>query len=250
MKGVISGIAPSANVIDLNHEIPPQSVPRAAFELLTSVSYFPSQSLFVTVVDPGVGSKRRILFVQTKKYFFLAPDNGLLSWIMEKERPKKIVSIENERYFLSPVSRTFHGRDVFSPVAAHWANGVPVQRFGPAVKSYRRLSFPQIRFARNKVLGKILAVDRFGNLASNFPNGIVRGKPREKIVLEFKDRRIQGVSDSYAARLTDEESSSNGPRWLVVEGSHGFLEIACNQGNAAREARVREGESLTLTFRP
>lgn len=239
MKGSISKINPEARVIDLNHGIPPQNVARAAFELLTSASFFPSQTLFVCVVDPGVGSKREILFAGTQNHFFLAPDNGLLSWIFEKEKPLKIVSVENKKYFLRPISCTFQGRDIFAPVAAHWSKGVKMENFGPQIKSFQKIPLPQTRFAgAGKMLGEVIAVDRFGNLVSNFPNAMVQNCLRRRVTLQIKKTKIKGVSESY--------SSTPAVNYSIVEGSHGFLEVALRQGSAASKLKASEGEPLIL----
>ena len=237
MKGVITGIHPGSRLLDLNHRIPPQNVRRAAFELLAAAPYFPKGSLFVAVVDPGVGSKRKILLAQTRRHLFLAPDNGLLSWVLEKEPPLRLVSVENSRYFLKPVSRTFHGRDIFAPVAAHCARGVPIGRFGPSARAYARLPFPRPRLQGKRMAGEVLAQDRFGNLVTNFPNRLAA----KAAALRIKSALVKGVADTY--------SSAPEGRLLCLPGSHGFLEIARRNGSAAALLRAGEGMQIELRLR-
>ena len=134
MKGVILGIQPRARVVDITHEIGGGEVRAGAFALRASYSFFPQGTVHIAVVDPGVGSPRRALAVQTANYFFVGPDNGVLSFALMRERIKSIHALENEKYFLKPVSRTFHGRDIFAPVAAHLSRGVSIQTFGPRLK--------------------------------------------------------------------------------------------------------------------
>lgn len=240
MKGVICSINPKARMIDLNHEIPPQNIRRAAFELFTSSSYFPKETLFVTVVDPGVGSRRKILFLKTRKHFFLAPDNGVLSWVLEREKPGKIIAVENRRFFLNPVSHTFHGRDIFAPVAAYWSSGTKMEKFGTPVKSYFRLPFPKPRVDGKKIYGEVIAADRFGNLISNFPNSFAQKNSCKRLSLRIKTKQIEGISSSYASAEAGEA--------LFIEGSHGFLEIAVRKGSASKKMNAREGDPLMLAI--
>lgn len=238
MKGVIAKINPEAQVLDLNHEIPPQNIRRAAFELLVSVPYFPAGTLFVCVVDPGVGSQRRIIFAQTKNHFFIAPDNGLLSWVFKKEKPEKIIAVQNQRYFLKPVSHTFQGRDIFASVAGHWSRGVAIDKFGKSIRSYQKIVFPNPTHSKNKISGEILWIDRFGNLITNLPNSLVSSS--KKFTLQVKNKLIRGVSNSYAQAKVGE--------LLFLEGSHGFIEIALRNGSAAHLLKAKEAEQVKLNL--
>src|ERR1017187_249251 len=140
MKGVFASLAPTTRVIDLTHDLPPGDIRGGAFALAASHRFFPKGTVHVVVVDPGVGSARKAIAVQTSKAVFVGPDNGVLSWALAKEKIRAISALENEAYFLQPVSRTFHGRDVFAPVAAHLSRGVRIQKFGPALKDLDRKS--------------------------------------------------------------------------------------------------------------
>ena len=143
MKGVIAGINPFANIIDICHNIPPQDIFKAAYLLYTSYKYFPRKTIHVAVVDPGVGSRRDIVCVETKDYFFLVPDNGLLSFILQQERPKSIFRVTNSKYLLPSPSSTFHGRDVFAPVAAHLSLGVKPRQLGIKINQLEQLDIPK-----------------------------------------------------------------------------------------------------------
>ena len=167
MKGVILGIAPRATIVDITHQIPAGDIRSGAFALLGSYRFFPKGSVHVAVIDPGVGSERKAIVAETDNYFFIGPDNGVLSWTLPKERIKTIRALENEHYFLHLISGTFHGRDIFAPVAAHLASGVPTRKLGPVSKGFMRLPWPEPKRARNRIEGEIVYIDRFGNAITN-----------------------------------------------------------------------------------
>ncbi|HHT9159902.1 MAG TPA: SAM hydrolase/SAM-dependent halogenase family protein, partial [Candidatus Brocadiaceae bacterium] len=168
MKGVITGINPLANIIDICHNIPPQDVFNAAYLLYTSYKYFPRGTIHVAVVDPGVGSRRDIVCVVTKDYFFLVPDNGILSFIIQDEKPKSIFRITNSKYFLPSPSNTFHGRDVFAPVSAHLSLGAKLRQLGIKINQLKQLDIPKPDYKKTGQLeGQVIYIDRFGNLISN-----------------------------------------------------------------------------------
>ena len=170
-------------MVDLTHDLPPGDIRGGAFALAASHRFFPKGTIHVAVVDPGVGSRRRAIAVQTAKGVFVGPDNGVLSWALAKEKVRAIHALENEAYFLQPVSRTFHGRDIFAPVAAHLSRGVPIQKLGPALKDFVRLDWPEPRVRRGGFEGEVVYIDRFGNAITNlegrlrggFWPGLVRG---------------------------------------------------------------------------
>jgi len=211
MKGVIGTAAP---VVDLTHDVPPYGVREAAWLLRSSVPYFPKGSIFVSVVDPGVGSGRRALLAETERHLFLAPDNGLLGWL----RGARFREVTNRRLFLKPVSNTFHGRDVFASVASRLARGLPPSKVGPVVRSIVRLP---------DAPGRIVWIDRFGNLITNLAPGPTR--------VRFRGRAIPVVK-TYG-------SSKRGSVVAVV-GSSGTLEIAVVHGSAAAGLRARIGERV------
>src|ERR1700735_4457036 len=173
MKGVISGIEPGAQVIDISHGVEAYSIMDGAFTIAQAYRYFPKKTIHVVVVDPGVGSARRPLLAEVAGQYFVAPDNGVLSMIFAREdggvEPATVRHITAERYFLHPLSRTFHGRDVFSPVAAHLAAGVTPAQFGKRIEDYLRASFDKpTQTGKHSWVGTILKADHFGNLATNF----------------------------------------------------------------------------------
>jgi len=244
MKGVILSIAPGAVIVDLCHGVAAQDVVEAGFLLASSYSYFPPGTIHVAVVDPGVGTSRRILAIKAHSYVFLVPDNGLIASVVPDPKiADLIVSVENERYFLKPVSSTFHGRDVFAPVAAHIAKGVPLEAFGPAVDSFETGACPQVtevveESGAQRLEGTVVHVDHFGNLVTN-----IRLPPGRK-VLEVRcgGQKISEFAGTYAAVPPGEA--------LCLVGSSGFLEISVNQGHAASKLGVRKGENIHVLLRP
>jgi len=230
MKGVILNAMPTARIVDLSHEIPPQNIQAGAFQLMVSYEYFPAGSIFVCVVDPGVGSNRDILAVRTKRYIFLAPDNGILSWVLEREVIRKVVVVKNRRFFLPSVSKTFHGRDIFAPVAAHIGRGLPLDRLGPNTRNYDRLKFPRPVKKGDLWKGEVLAIDGFGNLVTN-----LKGKSGVRRFLKIARWKIPCVNH-YAAVTSG--------KLLGVVGSSGYWEISLRNGNAARKTKARMGTSV------
>lgn len=238
MKGVILGIQPAAEIVDITHDVQAFEIPDGAFTIAQAYRHFPKRTIHVVVVDPGVGSTRRPLLAEMAGQFFIAPDNGVLSMIFAREKPK-VRHITNERYFLRPVSRTFHGRDVFAPVAAHLASGITPARFGKLIDDYLRLTFDRpVQTGKNAWTGSILKVDRFGNLITNlhidqFPNLQVRpfqllagGKPVTRLALTFTECAPDEL--------------------FVLVGSSGYLEVATNQGSAAKTLGCGAGSPVGL----
>ena len=237
MKGVILARAPRATIVDLTHGIASGDVRAGAFALLTGYRFFPKRTVHVVVVDPGVGSERRAIAVQTRDYRFVGPDNGVLSWALAREAVRSARLIANERLWLRPVSRTFHGRDVFAPVAAYLARGGTFERLGPAVADYIRLPWPPVKEAGGDLVGEVLAVDRFGNAITNIPESSAQTESVEGIVLAGR-RRLCREAACYAAVPRGQA--------VAVFGSSGFLEIAVNGGSAATEFRLKAGSRITL----
>ena len=165
MKGVVLSINPRARIVDITHEIPPGDVRAGAFALAASYSYFPKGTVHLAVVDPGVGGPRRAIAVQTAKYCFVGPDNGVLSFALARERITSVQRLENADFCLRPISRTFHGRDVFAPVAAHLSRRVPIRRLGPSQPGILRLPWPTPRVGRNRIDGEVVYIDRFGSIS-------------------------------------------------------------------------------------
>jgi S-adenosylmethionine hydrolase len=238
MKGVILGIAPHAAVTDITHEIPAGDIRAGAFALAASFRYFPKGTVHVVVVDPGVGSARHAIAVQTADYFFVGPDNGILSWALRHEKIKSIRRLTNAEFFLKQVSRTFHGRDIFAPVAAHLSRGVPMQKLGPPAKEFVRLRWPEPQIQRDAIEGEVVYVDHFGNAIANIDANSLRifcGRPCEV----FSGRkRLCAVGEFYQSVLVGQA--------VAVPGSNGFLEIAVNGGLAARKLDLCVGTALTV----
>jgi len=240
MKGVILGIAPGAQIVDISHDVQPFEVTDGAFTIAQAWRYFPKRTVHVIVVDPGVGSTRRPLLAEAAGQFFIAPDNGVLSMVLAREKAK-VRHITADRYFLKPLSRTFHGRDVFAPVGAHLAAGVPAARFGKLIEDYLRLALEQpTRSGKRTWTGSILKVDRFGNLITNlhiddFPN-----------VQTHAFALNVGLQTVTRLALTFTECQPG--ELFAVVGSSGYLEVATNQGSASKVLGCGAGSPVELTL--
>jgi S-adenosylmethionine hydrolase len=255
MKGVILGIAPAARLVDLSHEIAPQNVRQAAFVLLTSYSFFPSRTIHLVVVDPGVGSARRAVAMRTPAGTFVGPDNGVFSYVMALETVEALVELADPCYRLPRVSHTFHGRDLFAPAAAHLASGVPIADLGPAVADPVTLPLPRLDVTPESVVGQVLHVDHFGNVVTSigeltwieaelaFEPALGRGRGRvvaANAAVEVAGQRIAGVQRAYVQVEPGE--------MLALVGSSGYLEIAIREGSAAQTLGVRPGDEVVLRF--
>jgi len=235
LEGVIATISPGTRVIPITHEIPPQDVRAGAFALAAAYRYFPLGTIHVAIVDPGVGSTRKAIAVQTRRFVFIGPDNGVLSWALRTEEVQEIREITNRRFFLSEVSRTFHGRDVFAPVAAHLLRGIQFREVGPEHENILKLRWPEPIPGQGMISGEIIYIDRYGNCVTNIPSGSLPSKVR---AIQVGSRSVP-IKNSYAAA----ESGAA----LCVPGSHGYLELAVNGGSAERRFRLKVGSSVTLS---
>ena len=240
MKGVILGIYPAARIVDITHDVKPFEVAEGAFTIAQAYRYFPKKTIHVVVVDPGVGSARRPLLAEASGQFFIAPDNGVLSMILAREKAR-VRHITSERYFLKPVSRTFHGRDVFSAVAAHLASGVQPAKFGPRIDDALRLALevPAPK-GKNCWTGAVLKVDRFGNLVTNF----TADAPRHISTRPFELKIGTVTISRLALTFTDCEPGE----LFAVVGSSGYLEIAVNQGSATELLGCGPGAPVVLNI--
>jgi hypothetical protein len=239
MKGVILGIHPSVSLIDLSHEVPPQDIVAGALLLRSAVPYFPQGAIHLAVVDPGVGSSRRALLVETRQAVFVGPDNGLLSLAAPEEEVTRIVHLTNEQYFLPRCSHTFHGRDVFAPVAAHVARGVAIDQLGPLTPTMERLLLPQVERREDSLAGCVIYIDHFGNAITNITEADVRLFSRDTLLVSIENVRIRGVAISYAG------VEIGSPAALI--NSWGMLEIAVRNGSAARLLGMHLGQRIELT---
>lgn len=251
MKGVVLGINPRAQLVDICHTIPPRDIARAAFVLGTACPFFPPATIHLVVVDPGVGTDREAVIIRTPEADFIAPDNGVLSYVLQpyltgpakanRQKLKKTpgleaVAITESRFWRSPVSATFHGRDIFAPVAAHLSLGVPPSEFGEAVDSLAvlPLSLPS-RLPDGTLSGSILHIDNFGNLITNIRSRDLPRNP-ENITIQVGDAVIHGLSRTYG------ESSG----LLALIGSSDYLEIALKNGSAAGFLNARAGDKVKI----
>lgn len=239
MKGVILGLNPEATLVDLTHEIPPQDIRAGAMVLAGAAPYFPPDTIHLAVVDPGVGCGRRALAARARGQFWVGPDNGLFHLIFSREPPALLVSLENPAYFLPQVSATFHGRDIFAPVAAHLSLGVGLNRFGPAIPAPVPLDFPEPVCTSEAIRGEIIYVDHFGNLVSNVPAAALQSWAGGRgLHLRLGSLVITGLSRTYAEAPPGE--------FLALIGSHGYLEIACAQDSAAGRLAKGPGHPLEI----
>ncbi|MCF8025548.1 MAG: SAM-dependent chlorinase/fluorinase [Desulfobacteraceae bacterium] len=248
MKGVIASICPEARIIDITHLIAPQDVYQAAYALAAAYPYFANNTVHAVVVDPGVGSERRIVAVKTEVGVFLAPDNGVLTPVIEEQAVLAAFLVENPDIFIHPVSRTFHGRDILAPAAARLACGMDISKLGTLVdsESLVRLDFgsPPVPDENERLCGSVIAVDRFGNLITNIRQtdlkkafgGSVRS--RQDICIQVGGQIIRGISDFY--------SSVKKGSLLAITGSTGRLEISVNEGDASRELNLGRRDQVIV----
>ena len=239
MKGTIATINPSLKVIDLTHEIPPQNIAAARFCLLNAYNYFPQNTVHIAVVDPGVGSKRRGIAIALEDGFVVCPDNGLCSGILEVKSAIAAVELTNEQYWRVPnPSYTFHGRDIFAPVGAHLASGLPLEALGTKINldSLVKLPLPPLQTSSHQIIGCIQYIDYFGNLITNIPGNLVNNRSWQ-VVLD--DRMI--VSGNTYSDVETEEA-------IAIIGSHGWIEIAVNGGNAQKKLQLTRENKIKIKF--
>ena len=242
LKGVIAGICPAATVVDVTHAVPPQDIRAGAFQLLVACPYFPAGSVHLAVVDPGVGSDRRLIAVEAGGHFFVGPDNGLLRWSVERLAGDswRAVGLTEQRYWLAPaseVSHTFHGRDIMAPVAAHLAAGVGLERLGSPIGALAGAPLPRPTRDRERLRGEILHVDHFGNAITNIRREHVSA-PGGALRVDIGSHSLSGPVESYAGAGVGEP--------LVIWGSAGFLEVAVREGSAAAVLGIRAGDRLVV----
>jgi S-adenosylmethionine hydrolase len=239
MKGVILGINPTARLLDLSHQIPPQDIRHAAFFLRSALPYFPPEALHVVVVDPGVGTERAILYVEVNGQRLLVPDNGCWTLLTGSDRAS-VRRVTASQFFRPVVSNTFHGRDIFAPVAAHLSRGMDPKELGPAVNDWVRLEMPSPHVGKRSVSGEIVFVDHFGNLITNIPGELVTAAPKMLKIGRRKLRRGFRWVKSYG------EAGAGSLVVLVSSDSH--IEVAVTQGNASRKLRASVGTAIGLEW--
>lgn len=241
MKGVVAAIAPDARLVDVTHLVPPHDVASGRFRLLSVAPYFPPGTIHLAVVDPGVGTARRAVAIRSASgLYFVGPDNGLLLGALETDRPAAVVELSEPRFWRTPTpSATFHGRDVFAPVAAHLAKGVDLGALGPTFtpETLVRLPLPTLKMLPGGVEGAVQAVDRFGNLISNVPGTVLRGHVAWTASIGWRTvtgRRTYGDVPPGEA--------------VALIGSHGFIEIALRQGDVRSALGAGVGVAVTIRW--
>jgi S-adenosylmethionine hydrolase len=240
LKGVIYNIAPNANIVDISHSIAPQDIHEGAFALWRAYAFFPGGSVHVYVVDPGVGTSRRPLAARLGEHFFVGPDNGLLAPIIEDaERggwPTEFIHLDNPRFWLPKVSNTFHGRDIFSPVAAHLANGVLLRELGTPFSDPVRMKLTRPEKTSTGFTAHVTVIDIFGNVTTDLPASALQG--RTDILLRLRGAEVDGISPSYGHRQIGE--------LVAVVDSEDYIEIAVVNGNAAERLGARVGDEVQV----
>ena len=240
MKGVALGICPDATLVDISHDIPPHDVLGGALELAASYKYFPAGTIFLAVVDPGVGSQRRALAADAGGYRFVAPDNGVLTLVFKETAPKRVVEITERRYARPTVSRTFEGRDRFAPAAAWLAKGIELTGLGRTLTTWHTLSVPEPAPTANQIIGEVLRVDRFGNLVTNIDRRTFdRFADAGGIDIAAGPHAVARVVATYAEAEPGEV--------CALFGSTEQLEIAVNGGSAAERLHLERGAGVTVT---
>ena len=239
LKGAILSINPRSSLVDITHQVSPHDIEEGAFILANAYSSFPKGTIHLSVIDPGVGSARKPILLVTSNYFFVGPDNGLFTLAVRKEKVKKAVALTNPRFFLSKVSTTFHGRDLFAPVAAHLSLGVRPRAFGSIIESWEELNFRKPESKGEELIGEVLHIDTFGNLITNIDEGeFLSFTKGDAFVVKVGKRRIQGLKKGYR------EGKKGEP--IVLLGSAGFLEISVREENAQKLLKIKRGDRVTV----
>lgn len=258
MKAVMARLCPRARFIDITHAVQPQNIQQAAFTLFTSFRYFPSGTVFLVVVDPGVGSVRRPLAAHAGDYYFVGPDNGVLTYALAEYEEVAVVELTNTDYRLDILSHTFHGRDIFAPAAAHLANGITLAEFGPPVDDYYRLPPPLLDISGSTISGEVIHIDHFGNVVTSI--GEIRRSSsgslyliapfalagKRQPVLTLPSSVSISLSKLKLARIHKTYSEVPPGAALALVGSSGYLEISINGGSAAQAFNVTIGDPITL----
>ena len=237
MKGVIYSINPKVNVIDITHEIPPQDIKTAAFFMMVTLPYLPKNSIFISVVDPEVGSGRSIIWVKTEKHQIISPDNGTISWIEESEKIKQVRAITNTELFLEKISSTFHGRDIIAPASAIISKGLKEEDIGPIYNEYRKIPFPYPERIGNRITGEIIAIDRFGNAITNIKKEYVTPSS----VFTIKNVVIEGLTPSYFMGGDGQE--------IAVIGSYDLVEFSIKNSNFSKSHSIKPGDKVEVLLR-
>lgn len=244
MKGVILGIDPEVNIVDISHSVPRHDVHAGAFMLMACARYFPSGTVHIAVVDPGVGTKRRCIAIKTESrdlgiHYFVGPDNGLLIPAAKSIGEPEVYEIINKELFNQEISSTFHGRDIFAPVGAHISKRMDLGDVGRRISDFVDLDFGKGKKIGNAVEGRVIFIDNFGNIVTNISSDLLSFQPGD--ILEIDNKRVAFLR-SYGFCKEREP--------LALIGSHGYLEIAVNQGNAANFFNKKQGDEIIIIRSP
>lgn len=235
MKGAILSVNPNARIVDITHEIEPQNIKSASFTLRACYRDFPAKTIFVAVVDPGVGSERRAVLVETDEYFFIAPDNGLLSFVFNESNDFRVFELTNKKFFAADISNSFHGRDIFAPAAAHLSKDVNPSEFGREIKDFEQFEEMRPRkISDTEIEAEIIEIDRFGNLITN----LKREDLPESFALEIGGTRIEKLQTYFAEAEKAEV--------FMIFGSAGFLEVAAFQDSAKNLLQAAAGQKIAV----
>ena len=238
MKGVILGICPQARLVDISHDVTPYEIPEAAYTIGQAYRYFPKKTFHVVVVDPGVGTSRRPILVEAGGQYFVGPDNGVFTMIYAGEK-HKVRAIVNSKLFREPVSRTFHGRDVFAPVAARLAKGLPPARAGKLISDYLRMNFDQpLRTGKRTWQGRILKIDHFGNIVTNLHRDQFPDLHQRQCEMIIGPHHVAVLATNYAQTAPGE--------LFLIFGSGGYLEVSSSEASAAKTIGCAVGAPADL----
>jgi len=240
IKAVILDICPKATIVDISHHIEKFNIRMGAYVLASAAQYFPKGTIHVAVVDPSVGTERRPILIETNKGFFVGPDNGVLALAARKQGIMHMYEITNRKLMWLKISNTFHGRDIFAPAAAHLANGKLPREFGPEIHKTLTSDFAKVVKKRDKLVGEVIHIDDFGNTITNFGEKELKlMNVRDTVDVELKNSRMKlKLCKAYAEAALQ--------KLLAIVGSHDFLEISMNQGNAADALGIKSGDRITL----
>jgi len=240
MKGAILSRCPEAVVVDICHTVPPGDIRSGAFALLASYRTFPDKTVFCAVVDPGVGGNRKAIVMKAGPYLFCGPDNGILSWVGEREKKVDFYEIERQDLFRYPVSTTFHGRDIFAPIAAELASGLDPVSIGPLLTTWVKLEWPKVRFSDGKIIGEVIYIDRFGNAITSITAQQIPQESVQSISLCLPQKKCEF---KYGTHFNDVPEGE----LVGYTGSAGFVEIATNGGNAKVRFSLYIGDSVIIS---
>lgn len=242
MKGTILKINPRCQLVDITHQISPQDIMEGAFVLANAFSYFPEGTIHLAVVDPEVGGERAPILVVTERFFFVGPDNGLFSFVLRQERMKAAYVLTQKRFFLSEISHTFHGRDIFAPVAGHLTLGVSPKTFGRKVEGIKQIAFPAPLVRGRELVGEVIHIDAFGNLITNIDrkefSEFIQDQP---FLIRVGRETLHVLTQGYWEGRTGEP--------IALFGSGGFLEVAAREGSAEKHLKVRRGDPITVSLK-